>query len=75
VNDGFVVLESDSDTNQMPGYIQLYNLNGELIISRPLLKGEISTRIPMSHLPHGFYILRIISQSDKKMVYHAKIIW
>jgi hypothetical protein len=75
VNDGFVILRSDSNTNQPQDFIQLFNLNGELIISRPWLNGETSTRVPMNALPHGFYILRIISQSDKKMIYRAKIIW
>jgi len=75
VNDGFVILRSDYSTNQMPGSIQLYNLNGELIISKPWLNGETSSRITMNQLPHGFYILCVRSQSDKKMVYRAKIIW
>jgi hypothetical protein len=74
-NDELVILRSDSNSNHKSDIIQLYNLSGVQIISRPWLNGESSSRIQMNNLAHGFYILHIISQSDKKLIYHAKIIW
>ncbi|MCL2416811.1 MAG: M6 family metalloprotease domain-containing protein [Bacteroidales bacterium] len=55
VFDGILVVEVPDDIES--AVIQIYNLSGQLVLTRPVNRPE--TEIDISHLPNGMYIVRV----------------